>query len=110
MWWAIRTCATPIAGLDRSRRPSSPNALGTFGNAGYNSLIGPGCFDLDANLTRQFQIREQPAVRAAVRIFQPAEPHELQYARELVKFFGVRRDPERGRSPDSFSSPRKFVF
>jgi hypothetical protein len=34
------------------------NALGTFGNAGYNSLIGPGLFDLDANLTRSFAIRE----------------------------------------------------
>jgi hypothetical protein len=35
------------------------NALGTFGNAGYNSLIGPRFFDLDANLTRAFQIRER---------------------------------------------------
>jgi len=35
-----------------------PNALGAFGNAGYNSLIGPGFFDLDANLTRYFPIRE----------------------------------------------------
>jgi len=35
-----------------------PNALGTFGNAGYNSVIGPGFFDIDANLTRSFQIRE----------------------------------------------------
>ena len=35
-----------------------PNALGTFGNAGYNSLIGPSFFDVDANLARSFQIRE----------------------------------------------------
>jgi hypothetical protein len=35
-----------------------PNALGTFGNAGYNSVIGPGFFDIDANLIRSFQIRE----------------------------------------------------
>jgi len=34
------------------------NPLGTFGNAGYNSLIGPGFFDLDASLTRSFPIRE----------------------------------------------------
>ena len=27
------------------------NAPGTFGDAGYNSLIGPGFFGLDANLT-----------------------------------------------------------
>jgi len=35
------------------------NPLGTFGNAGYNSLIGPGYFNLDTNLTRQFPIRER---------------------------------------------------
>jgi hypothetical protein len=34
------------------------NPLGTFGNAGYNSLIGPRFFDLDASLTRSFPIRE----------------------------------------------------
>ena len=34
------------------------NLLGTFGNAGYNSLIGPRSFGLDANVTREFQIRE----------------------------------------------------
>jgi hypothetical protein len=35
------------------------NTAGTYGNAGYNSLIGPGSFDIDANLTRFFQIRER---------------------------------------------------
>ena len=35
------------------------NPLGTFGNAGYNSLIGPRFFDLDANLSRAFPIRER---------------------------------------------------
>lgn len=34
------------------------NPLGTFGNAGYNSLVAPGFFDLDANLTRFFQVTE----------------------------------------------------
>jgi hypothetical protein len=40
--------------------PSSfvANPLGTFGNAGYNSLTGPGFFNLDANFTRAFPIRE----------------------------------------------------
>ena len=35
------------------------NAAGTFGNAGYNSLRGPGFFNSDANLTRTFQVRER---------------------------------------------------
>jgi hypothetical protein len=34
------------------------NPLGTFGNAGYNSLIGPAFFDLDASVTRSFPVRE----------------------------------------------------
>jgi hypothetical protein len=34
------------------------NAPGTYGNAGYNSLLGPGFFDMDVNLARFFQIRE----------------------------------------------------
>ena len=36
----------------------SRNAAGTFGNAGYNSLVGPAFFDLDTNLTRFFKVRE----------------------------------------------------
>ncbi len=35
------------------------NPLGTFGDAGYNSVIGPGYFDLDASVTRSFPIRER---------------------------------------------------
>ena len=42
--------------VDPNMLPANP--LGTFGNAGYNSLIGPRFLDLDANVTRAFQIRE----------------------------------------------------
>ena len=35
------------------------NPLGTFGNAGYNSLRAPGFFGLDANLSRYFQVTER---------------------------------------------------
>jgi hypothetical protein len=35
------------------------NAPGTFGNAGYNSLIGPKLFGLDANVSRVFHITER---------------------------------------------------
>jgi hypothetical protein len=37
----------------------SQNAAGTFGNAGRDSLEGPGAFDIDAALSRNFQIREK---------------------------------------------------
>ena len=35
------------------------NALGTFGNAGFNSLVGPNYFGLDANVSRVFRITER---------------------------------------------------
>ena len=35
------------------------NAQGQFGNAGYNSLIGPRLFGLDANLSRVFRVTER---------------------------------------------------
>lgn len=43
----------------------APNAAGTFGNAGYNSLLGPRYFNMDSNLTRVFRVRE--AVRFELR-------------------------------------------
>jgi Carboxypeptidase regulatory-like domain len=46
-----------------------PNALGTFGDAGYNSLIGPGLFDLDTNLTRLFKIREHQRLELRFEFF-----------------------------------------
>jgi hypothetical protein len=45
------------------------NSAGTFGNAGFNSLIGPGFFDMDANLTRLFRIRERQRVELRFEFF-----------------------------------------
>jgi hypothetical protein len=41
------------------------NVLGTFGNAGHFSLRGPGYFDVDLALSREFKMRER--VSLAVR-------------------------------------------
>ncbi|HEY3835250.1 MAG TPA: TonB-dependent receptor, partial [Bryobacteraceae bacterium] len=41
------------------------NATGTFGNAGHNVLRGPGYFDIDMALSREFKILE--SVRLQVR-------------------------------------------
>jgi hypothetical protein len=35
------------------------NPTGTFGNAGHNSLRGPGYFDIDVAVSREFKIRER---------------------------------------------------
>ena len=45
------------------------NAAGRFGNAGYNSLVGPRYFNTDANLTRLFKIREQHRVELRFEFF-----------------------------------------
>ena len=47
----------------------NPNALGTFGNAGHNSLRGPGYFDLDLALSREFKLYEQLTLGARVEAF-----------------------------------------
>ncbi|MGP8247925.1 MAG: hypothetical protein ACLQVN_25855 [Bryobacteraceae bacterium] len=51
--------------------PSSfvANSLGTFGDAGNNSLIGPGFFNIDANVTRSFQIREHKIFQLRFEFF-----------------------------------------
>jgi hypothetical protein len=47
----------------------TPNALGTFGNAGHNSLRGPGYFDVDLALSREFKLYEQLTLGARVEAF-----------------------------------------
>jgi Carboxypeptidase regulatory-like domain/TonB dependent receptor len=45
------------------------NTIGSFGGAGYNSLRGPGFFDVDANVTRSFQIRERQSLELRFEFF-----------------------------------------
>lgn len=45
------------------------NALGTFGDAGHNSLRGPGYTDVDAAVSRNFNLTKRLALTARVDIF-----------------------------------------
>lgn len=45
------------------------NAAGAFGNAGYNSLRGPGFVNSDANVTRTFAIREHQRLELRFEFF-----------------------------------------
>ena len=47
----------------------SANPLGTFGDAGYNSLRGPKFFDLDATLSRVFPVRERVKLELRFEFF-----------------------------------------
>jgi hypothetical protein len=47
----------------------APNAIGTFGNAGHNSLRGPGYFDVDLALIREFKLRERLTLHARAEAF-----------------------------------------
>lgn len=46
-----------------------PNALGTFGNAGANSLVGPGYFDIDTEVSRFFNITERQRLELRFEFF-----------------------------------------
>jgi hypothetical protein len=46
-----------------------PNATGTFGNAGRNSLEGPGAFNMDAALIRKIRIWEATNLQIRVEAF-----------------------------------------
>jgi hypothetical protein len=45
------------------------NALGTFGNAGHNSLRGPGLFDIDLAVSRQFPVKERFSLQVRAEAF-----------------------------------------
>ncbi|MGH9352408.1 MAG: carboxypeptidase regulatory-like domain-containing protein, partial [Terriglobia bacterium] len=45
------------------------NAPGAFGNAGFNSLRGPGLFDVDAGLDRDFKITERQRLELRFEFF-----------------------------------------
>ena len=45
------------------------NALGTFGNAGHNSLRGTGYSNVDVAVSRQFNLREPMALQVRVEAF-----------------------------------------
>jgi hypothetical protein len=47
----------------------APNAVGTFGNAGWNSLRGPGLFNIDVGLSRSFPIREAQRLQLRFEFF-----------------------------------------
>lgn len=46
-----------------------PNALGTFGNAGSQSLLGPGYFDTDVDVSRYFNITEHQKLELRFEFF-----------------------------------------
>ncbi|MGH9352115.1 MAG: carboxypeptidase regulatory-like domain-containing protein [Terriglobia bacterium] len=47
----------------------SKNAKGAYGNAGAYSLIGPGYFDMDADVSRYFNIRENQRLELRFEFF-----------------------------------------
>jgi hypothetical protein len=46
-----------------------PNALGTFGNAGADALLGPGYVDVDVAVSRYFNIKEKQRVELRFEFF-----------------------------------------
>lgn len=46
-----------------------PNTIGTFGNAGRDSLEGPGYFDIDAGVSKFFNVREHQQLELRFEFF-----------------------------------------
>ncbi|HEX4278988.1 MAG TPA: carboxypeptidase regulatory-like domain-containing protein [Bryobacteraceae bacterium] len=44
-------------------------AAGTFGNEGYNNLVGPGFFEVDVALSKRFRVRERQTVEIRAEAF-----------------------------------------
>jgi hypothetical protein len=55
----------------------SPNALGTLGNASRRSFYGPGAFNFDLALLRNFQFSESKALQFRLESFQHFQPHPV---------------------------------
>ena len=64
----------------------------TFGNAGRNSVYGPGLQTLDFAVARDFRPHRGDAVPVPRRVFQCAQPYQPGYARPLRKHAAVRHD------------------
>ena len=47
----------------------APNGLGTFGNLGSDSLVGPAYFDIDAAVSRNFSVREHQQLQLRFEFF-----------------------------------------
>jgi len=46
-----------------------PNALGTFGDSGNDSLLGPAYFDIDAAVIKHFSIKERQRIDLRFEFF-----------------------------------------
>ncbi len=54
-----------------SNTPGQPGAVapGTFGNLGYDNVLGPGYFDVDVALARKFRVRESQNIEIRAEAF-----------------------------------------
>jgi len=77
----------------------SPNAAGTYGNAGRDLLYGPGAFNLDMGLSRRFPIRESRDIELRAEAFNIlnhanlAGPHTGLSDAKIGQITGTSGDP-----------------
>ena len=67
----LSACAAPFWGqaVANAQSAFAPSALGTFGNSGSDSLLGPSFFNIDATVSRRFNIREKQQLELRFEFF-----------------------------------------
>ena len=80
------------------------NALGTFGTTGINALEGPGFWNLDAGILRNFQVRESQRIEFRAQFYNLANNANLGQPNANVP------NPTFGRITSTVGSPRVIEF
>jgi hypothetical protein len=87
----------------------APNAAGTFGNAGHNSLRAPGYFDVDVAVTREFRFAERVTLQARGEAFNAL--NHLNFGAPNANISSATFGQIRGaRDPRIMQASMKLIF
>jgi hypothetical protein len=89
-------------------------ALGTYGNMGRNSILGPGSFRIDLGVTRAFKVRERQSFEFRAEAFNAMNHVNPGLAAANLTLnnanFGKMQNLQTGLAPRVIQLALKFVF
>ena len=97
--------------IDRWFNPScfTLQALGTYGNAGRDTITGPNFWNLDNSLNREFTVRESVKAQFRAEAFNVLNHPSFQNPNATI-FAGTALNASAGRITGTTSSPRQIQF